>query len=567
MNRIVFDIEANGLTEVILNSKGQASKEADTVHCMVTTNLDTGETKEFGPCEIEDAVDELRNADLIIGHNVMMYDVPLLERLYGPIKTKVLDTLIVSKLMYPDKSQHPLNGNSLECWGIHLGFPKIDYDGGWDAFSETMLTYCKGDVALNAQIFEEQQSFIKKNHKVIRFEHIVSKIIAEQTSNGFNFDLEKGTILLEELETQTDLIRDELGDIFPPIVEERFSDKTGKRLKDKITIFNPGSRKQISERLFDKYGWKAPLTEKGNPKVDEAVLKKLKFPEAQKLVEYFYMIKLMGQVTDWVTRASTSRDGRIHGSINPQGTVTGRMTASQPNLQQVSGDKRARALFIPKEGWVQVGIDAQGLEARMLANRMYPYDRGSYAKIVLEKDIHDENQRLAGLPSRNAAKTFFYGFIYGAGDAKIGKIVGQSAAIGKNLKKKFLQKLPALNKVIQNCKFQVNKSGTIELLDGRKVPCRSIHAALNVQLQGDGAIIMKLAQCILDREIKKRGYQDKARFMATVHDEWQLEVHPDIANDVGLLGCESIKQAGERLDCKIRLDGDFRVGRNWSECH
>mgnify|MGYP003655753880 CR=1 FL=1 len=567
MNRIVFDIEANGLTEVILNSKGQVTKEADTVHCMVMQNIDTGEFKEYGPCEIEDGIKELREADLLIGHNIMMYDVPLLERLYGTIQTKVLDTLIVSKLMYPDKSQHPLNGNSLECWGIHLGFPKLDYDGGWEAFSEQMLTYCKGDVALNKLIFEEQQSFIKENHKVIRFEHIVSKIIAEQTMNGFSFDLHKGKELLLELDTQTEEIRQDLKEIFPPLVEERVSEKTGNRLKDKITIFNPGSRKQIAERLYTKYGWKAPQTEKGNPKVDEAVLKKLKFPEAKRLVEYFYSIKLMGQVTDWVARASNSRDGKIHGSINPQGTVTGRMTASQPNLQQVSGDKRARALFIPREGWVQVGIDAQGLEARMLANRMYPYDRGGYAKIVLEKDIHDENQRLAGLPSRNAAKTFFYGFIYGAGDAKIGKIVGQSAAVGKNLKKKFLQKLPALNKVIQNCKFQVNKSGTISLLDGRQVPCRSIHAALNVQLQGDGAVIMKLAQCILDREIKKQGYNDRAKFMATVHDEWQLEVDPSIADTIGLLGCESIRQAGERLDCKIKLEGDFRVGRNWSECH
>lgn len=567
MNRIIFDIEANGLTEVILNSKGQASKEADTVHCMVTYNIDTDTFSEYGPCEIEDGIEELRNADLLIGHNIVMYDLPLLERLYGDIDIKTLDTLIISKLMYPDKSQHPLGGNSLECWGNDLGYPKLDYDGGWEAFSESMIKYCRGDVALNKKIFDKQQQFIKDNCKVVRFEHIVSKIIAEQTSNGFSFNLDKGKELLLELGSQTDAIRQDLKEIFPPVIEERVSDKTGNRLKDKITIFNPGSRKQIAERLYTKYGWKAPQTEKGNPKVDEAVLKKLKFPEAKRLVEYFYSIKLMGQVTDWVARASNSRDGKIHGSINPQGTVTGRMTASQPNLQQVSGDKRARSLFIPRTGWTQVGIDAQGLEARMLANRMYPYDRGSYAKIVLEKDIHDENQKLAGLPSRTAAKTFFYGFIYGAGDAKIGKIVGQSAAQGKSLKEKFLQKLPALNKVIQNCKFQVNKSGTIELLDGRKVPCRSIHAALNVQLQGDGAVIMKLAQCILDREIKKQGYQDRAKFMATVHDEWQLEVQPDLANTIGELGCYSIEEAGRRLDCRIKLEGDFRTGRSWAECH
>ena len=570
MNRIVFDIEANGLTEVVLNSKGQVFKEADTVYCMVTKNLDTGEYKEYGPCEIEEGVEELRNADVIIGHNILMYDIPLLERIYGPILsslTRALDTLIISKLMFPDKSQHPLTGNSLDCWGTYLNYPKLEYDGGWAAFNEKMIGYCRGDVSLNHKIYKYQLDFIKANIKIVRFEHIITEIIANQTANGFNFDLPKGKELLTKLEKRSEDIREDLKDIFPPVVQTRFSDKTGKRLKDKITIFNPGSRKQIAERLKEKYGWKAPQTEKGNPKVDEAVLKKLKYPEAKKLVEYFNIIKLMGQVTDWVTRASNSRDGRIHGSINPHGTVTGRMTASQPNLQQVSSDKRARALFIPKDGWVQVGIDAQGLEARMLASRMYPYDRGNYGKIIIEKDIHDENQRLAGLPSRNAAKTFFYGFIYGAGDAKIGKIVGQTAAVGKNLKAQFLQKLPALKKVIQNCKFQVSKSGTIQLLDGREVPCRSVHAALNVQLQGDGAIIMKLAQCILDRKIKRAGLEGAARFIATVHDEWQLEAKKDVADNIGKMGCDSIREAGERLDCKIELDGNYIVGRNWAECH
>ena len=190
--------------------------------------------------------------------------------------------------------------------------------------------------------------------------------------------------------------------------------------------------------LIYKYGWTPPWTEKGNPKVDEAVLKTLKYPEAKHLVDYFNNIKLKGQVDDWILRARASRDGRIHGSINPQGTVTGRMTASQPNLQQVSGDKRARSLFIPKEGWLQVGIHASGLEARMLANRMAKYDGGSYGKVVVEEDVHTLNQQAAGLPTRNDAKTFFYGFIYGAGDAKIGKIVNQSAAVGKQLKEKVL---------------------------------------------------------------------------------------------------------------------------------
>jgi DNA polymerase-1 len=566
--RLAFDIEANGLTEIVLDKKGNIIPEANQVHCLVTIDIDTDEVKTYGPGEIEEGVNHLRKADLLIGHNIIQYDLTLLERLYGKIRNgSVCDTLVVSRLMYPDKTQHPLGGNSLACWGIWLGHPKIDYQGGWDAFSHTMLEYCIQDVKVNVEIYKKQIDWIMENPKLVKFEHIVSEIIAEQTDNGFGFDLDKGKKVCAELEREEAEIEEYFADLFPPLVEERWSDKTGNRLKDKITIFNPGSRKQIAGRLHSKYGWNPPMTDKGNPKVDEAVLKDLDYPEAKKLVQYFYNIKLKGQVLDWCKRAEHSRDGRIHGSINPQGTVTGRMTASQPNMQQVSGDPIARSLFRPRDGWLQVGIDASGLEARMLGNRMASYDGGTYGRIVVEEDVHAVNQKAAGLSDRSQAKTFFYGFIYGAGDAKIGKIINKSAMAGKQLKKRFLDKLPALRKVIDNCKFQVNKGGTITLLDGRKVPCRSIHAALNVQLQGDGAVIMKLAQCILHRKLQSRGLTDKARFMATVHDEWQLECEPSVAKQVGELGVESIEEAGVRLDCAVSLDGEYIIGDNWSECH
>jgi|19_taG_2_1085344.scaffolds.fasta_scaffold00341_6 DNA polymerase I-like protein with 3'-5' exonuclease and polymerase domains len=567
MNRIVFDIEGNGLSELVLGKKGVSVPEGDTVHCMVCLDLDSDTVKTFGPSEIEEGVQMLREADLLVGHNITMYDIPLLERLYGKIPTDTIDTLIISKLMYPDRNQHPLGGNSLEMWGRALGVYKEEYAGGWEVFSEEMLEYCVQDTQVNKAIYLEQLEYIMTHEKIISLEHILSKIIATQTGNGFGFDLKAAIELDHTLQKRKTVIENGFERVFPTKIIERYSDKTGKKLKDQVIKFNPGSRKQIAERLGDKYNWKPPLTDKGNPKVDESVLKKLNFPEAKVLVEYFNIIKLMGQVTDWITRASNSRDGRIHGSINPQGTVTGRMTANQPNLQQVSGDPRARRLFVPREGWLQVGIDAKGLEARMLGNRMYPFDKGAYGKIITEKDIHSENQRLAGLSNRNDAKTFFYGFIYGAGDARIGEIVGKSSYMGRKLKKQFLDGLPALKKVIDDCKFQVKKLGKISLLDGRLVPCRSAHAALNVQLQGDGAIVMKLAQCIFDRKIKKKKYQDRVKFMATVHDEWQMECVPELAEEVGQMGCDSITEAGERLGCSIALEGDYRIGKDWSECH
>jgi len=538
MKRIAFDIEANGLNELTINTKGNVIPEADTIWCLCALDIDTGQSWKFTPDRIKEGVDLLRSADLLIGHNIVLYDLPVIEKLYGAVNVNTYDTLIVSRLLYPDRQNHPFGGNSLSQWGEYLGNYKIDYTLGFDSYCDEMLEYCEQDVKLTKDIYDFQEEYRESLTKSIQLEHMVAKIIAKQINNGFNFDLSVADDLEQELLMEKVMIEDQLGEVFPPIIEERWSEKTGKRLKDKVTYFNPGSRKQIAERLKSKYNWYAPKTEKGNPKVDAAVLKGLDFPEAKELVKYFDIIKLHSQLSDWILRATHSRDGRIHGNVNTQGTVTGRMTASQPNLQQVSGDPRARALFIPKDGWVQVGIDASGLEARLLANRMAQWDKGEYGDVVVNGDIHTTNQKAAGLNSRDQAKTFFYALIYGAGDGKIGSIVGKRAKEGKSIKDQFFKSMPALKNLIDNCDFQVAQKGTITLLDGREVPCRSKHKALNVQIQGDGAIVMKLAQILLNSKIQK---------------------------DSNLRDC--IEESGKRLGCTVPMDGEYRIGKNWAECH
>jgi len=567
MSRLIFDLEANGLNELVLDRKGNPHTEADCIHVMVTKDIDTGSVAVYREDHIMDGIRSLCNADLIIGHNVILYDIPILQRNAYYIPTKVFDTLIISRMMFPDKSNHPLGGNSLKAWGDYLGEAKSDYTGGWEKWSQEMEDYCIQDVHVTEKVFRYQLEFLQKNEKPVRLEHMVTRIIADQIENGFGFDLSAAQQLERELMYEKASVEDSMREIFPDKVHVRISDKTGKRLKDKVEVFNPGSRQQIGDRLNNKYGWSPPLTDKGNYNIDTTVLKSLDFPEAKELCTYFDTTKLISQVSDWVTRASHSRDGRIHGGLNPQGTVTGRMTASQPNLQQVSGDPRARALFIPRDGWVEVGIDASGLEARLLASRMAEFDGGAYADVVLNGDIHTTNQEAAGLDTRDQAKTFFYGFIYGAGNKKIGEIVGRGETAGSRLKKTFLKGLPALKKVMDRARVSADIRKSVTLLDGRSVPVRSAHKALNTQLQGDGAIVMKLAQCILSEKIKQNELTDKAKFMATVHDEWQLECTPDCADQVGQLGVTSIIESGERLKCRMPMDGEYKIGKNWSECH
>ena len=196
---------------------------------------------------------------------------------------------------------------------------------------------------------------------------------------------------------------------------------------------------------------------------------------------------------------------------------------------------------------------------------MARWDGGEYVRTVTTGDVHTANQQAAGLETRDQAKTFIYGFLYGAGDAKIGKIVGGTSKTCKQLKNRFLKNLPALGKIKDGLDLAVKQRGYIKGLDGRHLPVRSPHMALNTLLQSAGAVVMKEALCVLDDSITNNDL--RARFMLNVHDEFQLQVHPDDAERVGALAVAAIRQAGVRLGLRCPLDGEFKIGRNWAETH
>lgn len=569
---LIIDIESDSLMELILDSKGNPVKECQRVHCVVTKNCETNEVLSWTGDDLgEPLLNYLKYATKLIGHNIYGFDLPCLRRCLGYIgNAEIYDSLVVSKLMYPDLKNHPLGGNSLECWGKFLKCEKINYTGSWQELTPEMLEYCIQDVHVAHKIYMHQQDWIKKNkyEKIVRLEHMASAVIMQQKDNGFNFDIDKANALLRQLTEFKAQVEDEMRSIFPDKIHERYSEKTGKRLKDKVEVFNPASRQQIADRLFDKYGWKAPTTDAGNPNVDSSVLQELEFPEAKKLVEYFDTIKLLGMVEDWITRASNSRDGCIHGDVNVQGASTGRCTHAQPNLAQVPSDHRIRELWIPHtSSHVLLGSDLSGLELRMLAHYMYPFDAGAYGNVILNGDIHTHNQEKAGLPTRNNAKTFIYGFLYGAGDAKVGKIVGGSSKQGAALKERFLRELPALAKVKQAVEFQVAKNNSVKLVDGRLAPVRSNHAALNTLLQGSGAVVSKYWMILANLNLAKRFGSNTVEQVAYVHDELQFSCPKDIADEAGKIITDSAIEAGKRLNILMPINAEYKIGSNWSETH
>jgi len=528
----------------------------------------------------------INKADKLIGHNLIGFDAPVLNRLWGTkigLK-KVRDTLIMSRLLNPSIE----GGHSLDAWGKRLGNRKVEYSRIWhwingvpydktstdpyDAPHDSLNRfYCKQDVAVTVDLYKLLDNELADWGESVQLEHEVAAVIAKQERHGFRFDEDKGRALLATLNGEVADIEGELQAVFPPIVEERISEKTGKPLKTKVTPFNPGSRQQIAERLQGLGVKFTQETEKGSTIVNEKVLESIDLPEAKLIARYLMLQKRVSQVSSWFDVVKP--DGRVHGRVITNGAVTGRMTHHSPNMAQVpsSGSeygKECRELWTVEVGNKLVGADASGLELRMLAH--YMQDK-AYINTVINgnkddgTDIHTVNMKAAGLQTRDQAKTFIYALLYGAGGAKIGSIIGGSSADGYRIMERFFSKTPALEHLKEEVVLPAAKKGWLRGLDGRHLMIRSEHAALNTLLQGAGAIVMKKALVILQKKLNCGIIN--ASFCANVHDEWQIEVPQEDAERVGKMAVEAIKEAGEYFKLRCPLTGEYHVGNSWKDTH
>lgn len=452
------------------------------------------------------------------------------------------------------------------------------------------MEYCCQDVRVNELVYKRLLSeAVRFGSGSVSLEHDVQRIIAGQIKAGWRIDQQKAFILLAELKEKKYDLEEQVHQTFIPLptfvkvvtpkvkkdgsysvvglkfLGEQWTTAVAPFSRLDYPEFNLGSRQQIG-RYLQHFGWKPKsFTEKGQPIVDEAVLAKVEgIPEASLIAEYLMIQKRVAQVQSWLDKVED--DDRVHGYVNANGAVTGRMTHSSPNVAQVPAGsapygKECREIWTVPTGYKLVGMDASGLELRMLAHYM---NDEAYTNEILTGDIHTANQLAAGLETRNQAKTFIYAFLYGAGDAKIGSIVGGTARDGKRLKEKFLRNTPALRTLRERVGVAAGR-GYVLGLDGRRVYVRSEHAALNTLLQSAGAIVMKKALCLLDEYAKQ--YNLDYKFIGNIHDEIQTEVAEKDADWFGKLATSCVEAAGLFFKLNCPLAGDYQVGDNWSQTH
>ena len=557
-DKVIFDIETTMTT--------------DKIWCIVCKHKDT--YYQFKEDRVHRFVDFLKQTKEVIGHNIIGFDIPVLNKAFGYNifkNCKITDTLILSRLFNPMLE----GGHSLKNWGEKLYKKKMEFDN-FDYFSEEMLKYCRNDVDLTEKLYKFLSKKMTDFGESIELEHKVAKIIQRQHEKGFMIDVVGAHMLQAKFKEDMTSLQLIVRKTFPPLkIETEFIPKSNNKTrgyvkgvpftKVKFKEFNLGSRQQIAERLV-MLGWKPKKkTDKGHIIVDEKVLSEIKtIPEAELIKKFLTLQKRIAQVSSWIE--ATREDGRVHGKVITNGTITGRMSHQSPNMAQVPAvyspyGKECRELWITNKGYKLVGVDASGLELRMLAHYMNDKE---YTNEIINGDIHTTNQTNAGLGSRDEAKTFIYALIYGAGSKKIGSIIKRSERDGERVKEKFLRATPSFKRLRERVDGVAQKRW-LRGLDQRKILIRHPHAALNTLLQGAGACVMKKALTLLDQYVIKK--RIKAYPIVNVHDEFQYEVEDSRAEEFGNLAVQSIREAGKELKIRCPLDGKYKIGNNWAETH
>lgn len=645
--RLLFDTESDGLLET-----------ATKIHCGAAVDVDTGYCADW--TDIGSTLSAFDKADTLIGHNILRHDLPLLKKLrnWSPRPgVKIIDTLICARVMYPNVAETDKalvftgrmphgkeyqGKHTLGAWGYRLGRHKGDYakikeaeaiSKGvtdpdaisryvWGEWNQEMHDYMIQDVQTNRALWDKL-CVDKYDQRCIELEHRIARVCDELEAAGVPFNEKAAQELHCDLIAKKDVIEKNIsrqfgmwvapaqpGKVFTP---KRDSAKSGyvagaPMTKIKYVTFNPRSRDHIAKVLFDR-GWKPEkFTDGGKAKIDEEVVLDIvsHFPEMSGLGDYLTIEKRLSQLAEgkqaWL---KCVRNGRIHGAVNPAGTITGRAAHLKPNLGQVPNPAspygaECRSLFYAPAGQTIVGVDMRGLELRVLAHYLYPMDGGRYAEIILTSDPHWAHAQAMGLASgpwdesnpihkivrQDGSKRFIYAYIYGAGNRKVGEIIftcvekirakgddtllkeffprGWSEAalvrVGRKVRSDFTNSIDGFAALKGKLDTQVDRFGWLPGLDGRRIPIRSAHSALNFLLQSGGAVLCKNWVC---------NVRDAIKFPIGlwVHDEIQLWTPEEEAEEVKETTLKLASTAGEPYGFRVRLDGSATIGRTWADTH
>lgn len=608
MQTIVFDMESNGL-------------RPDILWCLVAKEVETGEVFRYGGTEgLEPFKKELqelfKSAEKVVAHNGCGFDFYWLDYHniipYSLYKHKRIDTLVWSYMLWPDRPW----GHSVDKWAKHLGGQqKVEHED-WSKYSEDMLWRCESDVDIQCEIYNKLSEQIEGWELASRIEHRIAEISAEQEILGWPFDLDKAKSLVSGIQTTCDEYYETIKPILGPDINVKETKVAGeynyvkkpfkvngdytKQVTDwfddpsvvggpfaRIYFSDPdiGSRQKVQKHLL-RLGWEPEeYTDKGSPKLTVAgepvaSLEKIAGDAGANLGKWYVLKHRQSQIQGWINNCR--EDGRIGAGVIPCATNTARMAHRVvTNVPKASDDvvmgKEMRSLFTCEPGYKLVGWDAEGLELRVLAHFMNDED---FISAIVEgdkskgTDIHTLNQKATekfGVKTRDDAKPIIYGLIYGAGDWKLGWIVGGGQKEGKQIREALMKRFPALETLIKRVQM-ASKRGYLKGLDGRKIWMRRdekgevmAHKALNTLIQSSGIILIKLATIYMYEMAVKNELDFQV--VEQYHDENIIHVAEKDVHKMMKI-CEwAMPKAGEYFDFRCPLAANVLTGENWGEVH
>ena len=592
---------------------------SNVVHCLCAVNVMSGEEQSITGAEIGPWLTRKKAEGCVfIAHNGLGYDIPTVNRLLGTRLgvADVIDTMLMSMIYSPALA----GGHSLAEWGRRLHYNKGEFND-FSRLTPEMLLYCMQDARLCRRIYLElvrrmnRQGF---SNFGIEIEHRAWALIEKQKKNGFAFDIKNAHILYAKLRQIEEEIKQEIYAIWPP--ELKLLETYRKPYKkdstpsanfqrhqeeyEKVVVvddtyqcfgyvsFNIGSPDQRTEKLLE-LGWRPlpnELTPTGKPK---PTVKGQLTPSLQdfvdksgdkgpKLIAQWIEINSRANMINTWIEAFNENTGCIHGTLWLANTL--RYRHSNPNtanipavrLKKVNDEElplyemdgvytyEARNLWGTRNpvDRTLVGVDAKGIQLRVLAHYL---NNEAFTKAVLDGDPHSYNQNIGGFRTRAMAKTFIYAFLLGAGDEKVGQIIGGSPKDGKEIKLRFVNNFPGLSELLTSLERQITRTGRIRLCDGTPLVVTQPHTRLGYLLQGDESRIMKYAAILVDRGIKNQDID--ALKVGDIHDEWQYDVRLQDVQRFEELCRQSFAAAGRQFEYRVPIDCSSKVGKTWAETH
>ena len=410
----------------------------------------------------------------------------------------------------------------------------------------------------------------------IQLEHDAATILTTQELHGWYFDERAAWELAQALYSELNNLNQLLRKRYPYVAGPEFTPKRPNKTQGyiagatltRLKEFSPSSRDHISWVMQTLHGWKPDkTTNTGKAVIDETVLKDIGTEESLQFLRCFELTKQLGMLSEgnnaWLKLV---RNNRIHHHCSVA-TNTFRCAHRNPNLAQVPSESGFRRLFRATPGLVMVGADLAGIELRMLAHYLARYDEGRYADVLLNGDIHQENADKIGI-SRKQVKTVTYAFLYGAGDAKLGRSYDPQLSEkdakkkGKEIRQAYMDAVPGLEKLVTAVKSKA-ESGYINLCDNRRCSVDGSHKALNYLLQGSAGVIAKRWMLINHNNTRELCCSQ----LAFVHDELQFECDPRHVDQLRTSLVRSAETAGEYYNLRIKIEAEAQTGNNWSEVH